>query len=285
MSILDFFKSADINKDVKEFRADNNAVLLDVRSEEEYAAGHIPGSINIPLDRIRDAASLIPDKKTAVFVYCLRGARSRRAVTALSKMGYEAARSIGGINRYSGQTESGSARTAEIRLKEYLPAVEAGEQLQGFRYDATGVFGYSFYKGRDLLCNTSSMVVPDPDVVITGHKVHWVSKHPTGRVLPGLTRTVYDSDHHSKIGDICYLSPGKYEINGSIQVLAENDGYLFSCDNEPIAQIHRYTGEWEWKPESAEYEYTPYFQISLSTKLDKQLLFFILSFPMLRFDF
>ena len=266
MSILDFFKSADINKGVKEFRADNNAVLLDVRSEEEYAAGHIPGSFNIPLDRIGEAAGLIPDKKTAVFVYCLRGARSRRAVTALSKMGYEAARSIGGINRYSGQTES-------------------GDQLQGFRYGATGVFGYSFFSGRDLLCNTSSMVVPDPDVVITGHKVHWVSKHPTGRVLPGLTRTVYDSDHHSKIGDICYLSPGKYEINGSIQVLAENDSYLFSCDNEPIAQIHRYTGEWEWKPESAEYEYTPYFQISLSTKLDKQLLFFILSFPMLRFDF
>ena len=40
------------------------------------------------------------EKKTAVFVYCLRGARSRRAVRALSKMGYEDARSIGGTNSY-----------------------------------------------------------------------------------------------------------------------------------------------------------------------------------------
>ncbi len=103
MSFFDFFKSADINKGVKEFQEHRNAVLLDVRSKEEYAAGHIPGSINIPLDRIGDAASRIPDKKTAVFVYCLRGARSRRAVRALAQMGYEDARSIGGINSYTGQ--------------------------------------------------------------------------------------------------------------------------------------------------------------------------------------
>jgi rhodanese-related sulfurtransferase len=105
MSLLAFFKKSDINEGVKEFRADKNSVLLDVRSKGEYAAGHIPGSINIPLDRIDEAARQIPDKKTAVFVYCLRGARSRRAVRALSKMGYEAARSIGGINSYTGQTE------------------------------------------------------------------------------------------------------------------------------------------------------------------------------------
>ena len=52
MSILDIFKSADINEGVKEFRADKSAVLLDVRSKEEYASGHIPGSINIPLARL-----------------------------------------------------------------------------------------------------------------------------------------------------------------------------------------------------------------------------------------
>ena len=44
MSILDLFKNADINEGLKEFRNHKNAVLLDVRSEEEYAAGHIPGT-------------------------------------------------------------------------------------------------------------------------------------------------------------------------------------------------------------------------------------------------
>lgn len=105
MSILDYIKGADINEGVKQFRVNNNAVLLDVRSKEEYAAGHIPGSINIPLDRIGETARQIPDKKAVVFVYCLRGARSRRAVRALSKMGYEAVRSIGGINSYTGEIE------------------------------------------------------------------------------------------------------------------------------------------------------------------------------------
>ena len=105
MSILDLFKNADINEGVKEFRNQKNAVLLDVRSEEESAAGHIQGSINIPLDRIEEAVRRISDKKTAVFIYCLRGTRGRRAARALSKMGYEAARSIGGINSYTGQTE------------------------------------------------------------------------------------------------------------------------------------------------------------------------------------
>ena len=52
MSILNYIKGADINEGVKQFRVNNNAVLLDVRSKEEYAAGHIPGSINIPLDRL-----------------------------------------------------------------------------------------------------------------------------------------------------------------------------------------------------------------------------------------
>ncbi len=49
MSIFDFFTGSDINEGVKQFREHKNAVLLDVRSKEEYAAGHIPGSINIPL--------------------------------------------------------------------------------------------------------------------------------------------------------------------------------------------------------------------------------------------
>ena len=127
MSFLEFFKRADINEGVTQFRADKNAVLLDVRSKEEYAAGHIPGSINIPLDRIEEAAGRIPDKKTTVFIYCLRGTRSRRAVRALSKMGYEAVRSIGGINSYIGQTErlkddgtKNGCKKSKMRMKETI---------------------------------------------------------------------------------------------------------------------------------------------------------------------
>ena len=49
MSIFDFFKQPDINKGLKEYAETENAVLLDVRTPQEYRDGFIPGSKNLPL--------------------------------------------------------------------------------------------------------------------------------------------------------------------------------------------------------------------------------------------
>lgn len=83
-----------------------DAVLLDVRTPEEFARGHIPGSINLPLERIA-AADL--DPSAMIFTYCHSGARSARAAAALTEMDYHA-ENIGGIQDYSGELEeSGTA--------------------------------------------------------------------------------------------------------------------------------------------------------------------------------
>ena len=74
------------------------AVLLDVRSEEEYAGGHIAGSVNLPLNRL---AGIDLPKTTPLFVCCLSGARSRRACAFLTKQGYQA-EDLGGLNTYNG---------------------------------------------------------------------------------------------------------------------------------------------------------------------------------------
>ena len=50
MALINMPGSADINDGVKEFEGTEGAVLLDVRTADEYAEGHIPGSINIPLN-------------------------------------------------------------------------------------------------------------------------------------------------------------------------------------------------------------------------------------------
>lgn len=94
----------DINEEVENMKAIAGAVLLDVRNEDEFKEGHIPGSINIPLGNIEDVESKISDHDTAVFVYCLRGTRSVQAVRKMKAMGYNNAKSIGGIAAYKGQT-------------------------------------------------------------------------------------------------------------------------------------------------------------------------------------
>ena len=52
MSIFDFFKQPDINNGLKEYAEKENAVLLDVRTPQEYREGHIPGSKNVPLQTL-----------------------------------------------------------------------------------------------------------------------------------------------------------------------------------------------------------------------------------------
>lgn len=97
-----FFKRTNINDAVDECRRTPDAVLLDVREADEFRAGHIAGAVNIPLSSIQTIR--IPKDKS-LYVYCLRGTRSRQAVGALKRMGYENARSIGGIASYKGQIE------------------------------------------------------------------------------------------------------------------------------------------------------------------------------------
>ena len=74
-------------------------------SAEEFASGHIPGSVNLPLDRIGAAAELVPDRACPLFVYCRSGARSAQAAAQLGKMGYEKVKNIGGIAAYKGKAE------------------------------------------------------------------------------------------------------------------------------------------------------------------------------------
>ena len=57
MRIFNFFKQTDIHKGLKKYAETENAVLLDVRTPQEYREGHIPGSKNVPLQTIGKVAS------------------------------------------------------------------------------------------------------------------------------------------------------------------------------------------------------------------------------------
>ena len=105
MKFLEFLKSSDINQDVEQFRSLDKAMLLDVRGVDEYAEGHIPGSVNIPLQVLPTKKGLPEDLELPLFVYCRSGGRSRRAVAFLEKIGYENVKNIGGIMNWNGDLE------------------------------------------------------------------------------------------------------------------------------------------------------------------------------------
>lgn len=71
-------------------------LLVDVRTPEEYADGHIAGSVNIPLAELGNQLSLIP-QDIPVVVYCRSGSRSAQAVSLLKDAGYTNTLDMGGI--------------------------------------------------------------------------------------------------------------------------------------------------------------------------------------------
>ena len=103
MGLFSFLQTKDINSGVRSFLSTEGAVLLDVRTPEEYAEGHIVGSKNIPLQSIEKTESVITDKSTPLFVHCSSGARSAQATSILKRMGYTNIEDIGGILSYRGK--------------------------------------------------------------------------------------------------------------------------------------------------------------------------------------
>lgn len=76
---------------------DREAILLDVRSPQEYKEEHLEGSINIPLyDLSKRSENTIKDKKCTIVVYCQSGNRSKKAIDILSNQGYETLYNIKG---------------------------------------------------------------------------------------------------------------------------------------------------------------------------------------------
>ena len=86
----------------KEMMDAGDVLILDVRREEEYDAGHIYGAVLLPLDEISEwsASVLIPHKDFTVLVYCRSGNRSKQASEALVNLGYTSVYEFGGINTW-----------------------------------------------------------------------------------------------------------------------------------------------------------------------------------------
>ena len=91
----------------KEMMDSQEVIILDVREQDEYDSGHIPGAVLLPVGTIDDttAAQVIPEKDSTVLVYCRSGNRSKTASAALADLGYTNIYEFGGINTWPYDTE------------------------------------------------------------------------------------------------------------------------------------------------------------------------------------
>ena len=83
---------------------DDGHVVVDVRRQDEYDAGHIPGAILIPNESIgTDRPEELPDPDQIILVYCRSGNRSKQAAQKLFDMGYRNIYEFGGITDWTGE--------------------------------------------------------------------------------------------------------------------------------------------------------------------------------------
>ncbi|MDN3497207.1 rhodanese-like domain-containing protein [Planococcus sp. APC 4015] len=84
--------------DVRQLKAGSGRPLIDVREEWEYAEGHVPGAVNLPMSTIGDHLDELPGEPFDVI--CKVGGRSARVVEALAARGHEAVNVDGGTEEW-----------------------------------------------------------------------------------------------------------------------------------------------------------------------------------------
>ena len=92
---------------MKMLEEESDYLIVDVRTAEEYAEGHIPDAINVPNETIGDLAEeSLPDKEQKLFVYCRSGNRSKQASQVLADLGYTNVYEMGGMIDWTGEVVS-----------------------------------------------------------------------------------------------------------------------------------------------------------------------------------
>lgn len=93
--------------EAKKMMDSQDVLILDVREQDEFDTGHIPGAVLFPVGEITEgsAADVIPKSETVVLVYCRSGNRSLKAAQRLVEFGYTNVYEFGGINSWPYEVE------------------------------------------------------------------------------------------------------------------------------------------------------------------------------------
>lgn len=95
-----------MNQMYKNLKAENNAIILDVREDYEYKEGHIKGCLHIPLHMLEDhACEALEDFHQPIYVYCRAGVRSKVGCHILESQGYDKVYNLGAISDWPEELE------------------------------------------------------------------------------------------------------------------------------------------------------------------------------------
>jgi len=92
--------------------AKDGARVVDVRTPQEFASGHVPGAFNIPYDEVERRAAEVGPPSAEVIVYCRTGRRSAVAAQTLERLGYRKVYDLGSISAWPTSPPSGSTPAA-----------------------------------------------------------------------------------------------------------------------------------------------------------------------------
>ena len=195
-------------------------VIVDVRRQDEYDVGHIPGAILIPNESIgTEKPEELPDLNQIILIYCRSGNRSKQAAQKLFDMGYTNIYEFGGIIDWTGEivTEEAAAENPSVptdTADQMLITITAGDHIITAKlYDnAAGralwdklplTLNMMNLYGREMCYRFGNGGLPDDDAVDTGYK----------------------------IGDISYWPPA-----GSLVILYKQNGEVF--EQQPIGHTN-----------------------------------------------
>jgi hypothetical protein len=131
---------------------DDSHVIVDVRRQDEYDAGHIPGAILIPNESIgSEAPEALPDHDQIILIYCRTGNRSKQAAEKLAAMGYTNIYEFGGINTWTGEivTEEPASASIEETEKQQTESVNAVDEEVPMKIRVTDGTHTIIYKLND----------------------------------------------------------------------------------------------------------------------------------------
>ena len=101
------FKMVSMAEGIEIAKKNPDAIIVDVRRDDEYKAGHIPGAVLLTMETItaETAAKVLPDKDQMILIYCRSGRRSKISAQTLLELGYTNLIEFGGILDYKGKIE------------------------------------------------------------------------------------------------------------------------------------------------------------------------------------